>query len=63
MRQPARDCPPVPDSLPAPVNILLSTTGIAVIVLGRFDKRTLEFASDSSSVEPQCGDPGIPVNE
>ena len=44
-------------------NNLLSMAGNAGIVFGRFDKRTLEFPSDSNTVEPQCGDPGIPVNE
>lgn len=48
-----RAAPPLPDR-PSPDNKLLSTTGIAGIVLGRFNKRTLEFASDSNTVEPNA---------
>ena len=44
-------------------NNLLSTALIAGIVLGRFDKRTLEFTSDSNTVQPDRGGPGIPVND
>ena len=44
-------------------NNLLSTALIAGIVLGRFDKRTPEFTSDSNTVQPDCGGPGTPVND